>query len=116
MKDIEFKCHCKCGHGVDDMHRSTMKKLKTAEADCPFDFKINSGMRCKAHNARVAGASKKSSHTKGYAVDIKVRNSWERFLVLRALIKAGFTRIGVAKTFIHADDDIDKPKEVLWTY
>jgi len=37
-------------------------------------------------------------------------------LIVEALFDAGFTRIGIAKTFIHADCDIELPQEVLWMY
>ena len=46
----------------------------------------------------------------------RISNSNMRFVVLKALIMAGFTRIGVAKTFIHVDADLDKSQEVAWTY
>ena len=36
--------------------------------------------------------------------------------MLEALIGAGFTRIGVAKTFIHVDCDMELPQEVMWMY
>jgi zinc D-Ala-D-Ala carboxypeptidase len=116
MNKEDFNCKCGCGLGWDDMNKSTRDKLHEAESYCPFVFKINSGIRCKTHNENTPNASKSSSHPKGYAGDIGVRNSWERFIILSALIKAGFKRIGVAKTFIHADDDPDKPEDVLWTY
>jgi hypothetical protein len=37
-------------------------------------------------------------------------------LVLRSLLAAGFERIGIAKTFIHADRDLDLPGDVVWLY
>jgi hypothetical protein len=36
--------------------------------------------------------------------------------VVNALLKAGFKRIGVAKTFIHADDSETHDQEVMWLY
>ena len=53
---------------------------------------------------------------KGLAVDIKVNDSRQRFLVLDSLIAVGFTRIGIAGTFIHVDSDFDKSQNVIWTY
>jgi hypothetical protein len=38
-----------------------------------------------------------------------------RSILLPALIHAGFTRIGIAKTFIHADVD-DKKPNAIWLY
>ena len=36
--------------------------------------------------------------------------------VINGLISAGFTRIGIAKTFIHADCDMTLPQEVMFLY
>ncbi len=76
---------------------------------------INSGYRTVKHNAKVGGTPE-SSHTKGLAVDIACNNSTDRFKLEGILREVGFKRIGVAKTFIHADIDKDKAQNVLWTY
>lgn len=78
-------------------------------------FFLNSTLRSPEKNAEVGGVEN-SSHLKGEAVDIRVRNSSERFKILQALIEVGFKRIGVGETFIHADIDKSKPNEVMWTY
>ena len=33
-----------------------------------------------------------------------------------AALKVGFKRIGVGKTFIHLDDDMTLPQNVIWNY
>jgi len=76
---------------------------------------INSGFRTIEHNKKVGG-SKNSSHLLGLAVDIRCTNSHQRFLMLEALMDAGFTRIGIADTFIHVDVDTEKPELLIWTY
>jgi len=76
---------------------------------------INSGYRTVKHNAKVGGTPE-SSHTKGLAVDIACNNSTDRFKLEGILREVGFKRIGIAKTFIHADIDKDKAQNVLWTY
>jgi len=78
-------------------------------------FKITSGYRCQQHNAMVGGVSS-SSHTRGWAADIACDTSRERFAIVNGLIEAGFTRIGIADTFIHVDCDPAKPEEVMWVY
>lgn len=106
---------CGCGCGYDDFDQETLFMLNLARTLAGAPFVINSGNRCKAHNTTVGGSAK-SSHLKGCAVDIKATDSKTRYNVLHGLISAGFTRIGVAKTFIHADNDKSKSQEVTWLY
>ena len=76
---------------------------------------INSGYRTVEHNTKIGGTPA-SSNTKGLAVDIACNNSTDRFKLEGILREVGFKRIGIAKTFIHADIDKDKAQNVLWTY
>jgi hypothetical protein len=78
-------------------------------------FKLNSAFRTEKHNKKVNGKSN-SSHLKGYAADISAIYPEHRFKIVNALIKVGFNRIGIAKTFIHCDNDPSKPVNVIWTY
>jgi uncharacterized protein YcbK (DUF882 family) len=97
------------------MQDSTLEKLDRARDIAGVPFVVNSGYRTQLHNAKVGG-SDNSSHLKGYAVDLRCTDSRSRFKMFTALVKAGFTRIGVRKDFIHADDDPNKSPEVIWTY
>ena len=109
----EFMCSCGCRG--NDMDSRFLGKLDYARAQAGVPFVINSGYRCATHNKTVGGKPT-SAHTTGHAVDIAVANSHQRFKILEALIRANFQRIGIAKTFIHVDDDQTKPKEVTWLY
>ena len=55
-----------------------------------------------------------SAHLTGKAVDIRITDSTARFKIVRGLILAGFTRIGVYDKHAHADIDESKPQEVMW--
>ncbi len=108
------------GSGIN-MQKSTLELLEKAREIAKIPFYITSGFRSEEHNTKVGGvkktaSAKGSSHMYGYAVDIAVKNGSERFIILNALLKAGFNRAGVANGFIHADNDPDKPKNVLWKY
>ena len=84
-----------------------LHKLDEARMLADTPFRITSGYRTTEHNAKVGGRVG-SSHLKGCAVDIAVNNSAQRSAIIQGLVKAGFTRIGIAKTFIHADTDENK--------
>jgi len=119
----EFDCPSLGGSSVN-MDRDFLTKLDLAREYAGIPFKITSGYRTKEHNEELRKkgykASANSSHLVGKAADIAVSSGAERYVILNALIKAGFKRIGIAKTFIHCDtDSIDqggtKPNSV-WTY
>jgi len=105
------------GSGIN-MKPEFLQRLDNARALAGVPFKINSGYRTKAANAKADGKAD-SAHLTGWAADIDLPNSGGsrlRFQVLSGLIKAGFTRIGIANGFIHVDCDPTKDKEVVWLY
>ena len=92
-----------------------MSKLDTAREIARIPFVLTSAYRSPEWD-KSKGRSGSGAHTMGQAVDIKCNTSRNRFLVVNALLKAGFKRIGVAKTFIHADDSETHDQEVMWLY
>jgi len=114
---------------VDDMDSAFMSKLESAREYCgqycnandlPLQpFIITSGNRSVEHNQQVGGKPD-STHLFGLAADIEASNSRSRFLIVRSLLLAGFTRIEVAKDgHIHVDSGDKKDKGtwvpyVLW--
>ena len=97
-----------------EMCSEFLNKIDEAREIAGIPFKINSGYRSENWNAKVGGRVG-SSHLKGCAADIHCNTSYERGLIIRALIAAGFSRLGVAKTFIHADCDHSK-QDCIWLY
>tara|TARA_R100001198_G_scaffold53674_1_gene30212 strand:- start:60 stop:458 length:399 start_codon:yes stop_codon:yes gene_type:complete len=97
-----------------NMKKDFLKKLDKARAIADVPFKITSGYRSKETNKRVGGVST-SSHLKGLAADISCKDSSTRQKIVNALIQAGFTRIGIADTFIHCDTDKNK-QDAIWLY
>jgi uncharacterized protein YcbK (DUF882 family) len=92
-----------------------VRDLNRAREIAKIPFIINSGYRTLAHNNKVGGLPD-SSHLYGSAADIKVSSSRQRCVIVRALILAGFTRIGIGVNFIHVDSDPDKITNVMWLY
>jgi len=103
----EFSSPDKPGSGrfMDKDFLENLDKAREIAGTC---FVISSGYRTEEHNKKVGG-SKTSSHLDGLAVDIECNNSVERHLIIDSLYQMGFSRIGVAKTFIHVDCSGDKP-------
>jgi len=97
------------------MDETFLSMIDEARGIANVPFKINSGFRTLEHNKKVGG-KKGSSHLKGLACDIHCIDSRSRFKIINALISVGFTRIGIAKSFIHCDVDVDKASQVVWIY
>lgn len=96
------------------MDSAFLEKLLLAQKVYGKKFKINCAYRSLAYE-KEKGRSGRSSHCKGLAVDIGVANHNDRLFIVRALVLTGFRRIGIARTFIHVDDDPDKNFS-LWLY
>ena len=99
----------------EQMDVAFLNKLTKAREIASIGFKITSGYRTPDHNEKVGGVSN-SSHTLGHAVDIYAPTSRQKYIIINALLQAGFNRIGVAKNFIHVDDDPSKNEDVIFTY
>jgi zinc D-Ala-D-Ala carboxypeptidase len=97
-----------------NMNQDFLEMLDKARDSVDIIFEINSGYRTPEHNKSVGG-SPTSSHLKGYASDIKCTNSIDRWKIVNALISVGFKRLGIAKTFIHVDNDPNK-NNAIWVY
>ena len=98
----------------ENMNVDFLAKLDEAREYANIPFIINSAYRSPEHPLSIKNPT--SSHIKGLAVDISVNDSRTRFIILNALIKVGFNRIGIADTFIHVDLSVDKAQQVIWTY
>jgi len=134
----ELACKCGCGLGMLPGHYEPtwleFLELRRCILDRPSV--ITSGFRCEAHNAAVGGVNN-SAHLRG-AVDERVEGGWMRWEAVLASVLAfcvtdgemdedeahrlyGRMRsrgggVGVAKTFVHVDRDLVKPRPSLWSY
>ena len=106
----EFDCtHC----GENKMDFRFIADLDLAREIAGIPFHITSGYRCPEHDKAVNG---KGNHTQGLAADIKAESPRERMLIVFALCAVGFSRIGIARTFIHVDACPDRDRNRLWLY
>lgn len=112
FKSKELACPC-CGSCLVD--KEALERLDKARFIAGLPFIINSAYRCRKHNEEVGGKNT-SEHLSGKAFDIKCTDSRTRLIIIDALLKAGFDRIGIAKTYIHADTSNVKDRNVMWLY
>ncbi|MFH0766316.1 MAG: D-Ala-D-Ala carboxypeptidase family metallohydrolase [Calditrichota bacterium] len=105
----EFNCKC-CG--VQHMDALFLSQIENARDCAGTPFTIVSGFRCATHNEAVGSTSK--NHTSGKAADIACLNGPDRIKIVHGLIRAGFRRIGIGRTFIHADSMNEV--ESIWLY
>jgi zinc D-Ala-D-Ala carboxypeptidase len=97
------------------MEHDVLEALDVARDIAGFPFIVTSGVRTVQHNKAVNG-SPRSSHLLGWAADLKVVSTRKRFLMMEALLDAGFNRFGIGKDYIHVDMDPNKDPNVIWTY
>ena len=94
----ELSCsHC----GELKIHEDIMDLLQEARGVLG-PLSITSGYRCSEHNAAVSKTGPSGPHTTGKAVDISVRDSQHR-KVLIDYFAPEVTGLGIAKSFIHID-------------
>ena len=89
----------------DRMRLDFLQKLDLARSIADIPFIINSSYRDDDIH---------SAHATGRAVDIACTDSYTRINIVEALLKVGFSRIGVYPRHVHVDGDRQKPQNVLW--
>lgn len=105
FKRSEFKCKCGkyCNGFPVEPDEQLVKLLENIRNHFGVPVTINSGVRCKTHNANVGGASA-SQHMKGTAADIKVKGIAPAEVAAYAeTLLPGTGGIGIYGTFVHVD-------------
>ena len=94
----EFDCPTLPNSGVN-MDSGFLQKLDNARNIAGISFKINSGYRTQEHHnaiyKKLGKEPTKSAHLIGKAADIHCTDSKSRFIIISALLDAGFRRIGI---------------------
>lgn len=114
FSEAEFaKCAPSCS--LQDMEQGTMDRLDEVRRLAGIPLVLNSAYRSVEHEKKQ-GRAGTSAHTLGRAVDIRCNDSANRYKIVKAALEAGFTRIGIGKTYIHLDDSTTHPQGVIWHY
>jgi len=106
----EFTCPC-CNH--NRISGDLVNRLDYARDKAGIPFRVSSGFRCKQRNKRIGGKPR-SSHLEGYACDIICPSGAIKSTVVASLFASGIKRIGIYKSFIHADISPTLPSPMLW--
>ncbi len=114
FSEPEFKrCDPPCS--LQDMSQVLMDTLDSAREAAGIPFVLNCAYRSVAWD-KARGRSGNSAHTRGLAVDIRCNTSANRFKIVSALLSVGFNRIGIGKSFVHADVDSSLAQDVMFDY
>lgn len=97
--------------GLDD---SLCQMLSIARGKSNVPFIITRGLSTPAENDALPESVKDSAHLTGHAVDLACSDSPTRFLMIKALLDAGFNRMGIYSAHLHVDNDTTKPPNVCW--
>lgn len=114
FSDAEFRSCCPpCSE--EDICKDSLARLERAREIAGIPFILNSAYRSRPYELSK-GRSGKSAHTLGRAFDLRCIDNSSRYRIVSALLAAGFSRIGIGKRFIHADDAISLPSHRIWLY
>ena len=107
-----------CKHtGLNEMKPEFMSKLQELRKRYGRPLKITSGYRHPTHPIEARKGSKTGEHTFGTCADVSCTSGSDRFELIRLALEVGFTRIGIAKTFVHLGIGHETlPKNVIWDY
>ena len=109
---------CSCGCGTKGMQPAFLMLLDQIRKEVGEPLTIISGYRCSKHNQSVSSTGANGPHCQGVAVDIRA-DSRLRYKIIKAAMKQGITRFGVANSFVHIDalGELDGfPSERVWSY
>lgn len=113
------------GSGKRHMNHEFIRRLDIAKScadECKgedFTFKIKTGYLTQSYNKKQSGIIG-SPLTKGIASIIEYDTEEDLKILLKCLIKVGFTRFGIrwknSGNSVYVDSDNSKPKYKIWGY
>lgn len=114
FSEKEFQ-RCTPSCSLSDMDADFMDLLDKLREKSGIPLVINCAYRSKEYDI-MKNRSGNSAHTKGKAADIRCYDSQNRFKILKAAIELGINRIGIGENYIHIDNDLTLPQNVIWHY
>ena len=115
FQDAEFR-RCTPPCSIDDVQQVFLDKLDELRFQSGIPLVLNCAYRSVEYDKKK-GRSGRSAHCSGLAVDIRCTTGLNRLKILRGCQRAGITRIGIGRTFIHVDlgERVGLPSSV-WVY
>ena len=114
FKKSEFDCKAT---GENNMQHEFMELLQKLRKEYNKSITITSGFRSRKHPIEARKTHSNGEHTQGNCADIACINSSDRFVLVKLALELGFTRIGIAKNFIHLGiGGKNLPNNVIWDY
>lgn len=112
------KAEFDCKHtGANAMRHEFMTRLQALRAEYDRPMRITSGYRHPSHPVEARKTHSNGEHTQGMCADVACSTSQDRFELIRLAYKHGFTRIGIARTFVHLGlGGRALPQNVMWDY
>jgi zinc D-Ala-D-Ala carboxypeptidase len=107
----DFACQETGENAIDE---EFIHKLDALRERCGFPFVVTSGYRSPRHSIEAKKPNGGGKHTEGIAADIAASTGDKKYTIVKEALVAGFTGIGVHKSFIHLDTRDSTP--VLWAY
>lgn len=108
----------RCKHtGRCEMQPAFMARLQALRTAYGRPMTITSGYRHWTHPVEARKGHTTGEHTRGTCVDIACADGRTRYELVRLALAHGFTRIGIAKTFVHlGTGGPGLPEPVIWEY
>ena len=114
FNESEFRCR---HTGQCHMQPAFMARLQALRTEYGRPMQVTSGYRHWTHPVEARKGHTTGEHTKGACADIACADGRTRFELVRLALKHGFTRIGIAKTFVHLGiGGPGLPEPVIWEY
>lgn len=118
----EFECPCSHADCKEQrLSEELVQRLEALRVEWDGPLQVNSGFRCKRHQAELAARpgvetvaqGNTSQHELGNAADIAPRHGMPRLSVMAAKY---FKAIGTGRSFVHVDLRADKTRRWGYSY